>query len=327
MKKIISLIISTIIFISAMSSGMCTFAASASGKCGDNVSYTYNDGTLTISGSGPMYNAEYDAATYINWDWVENALEVNSVVINKGITAIGAYAFEALNISGQVTIPDGVTSIGLGAFTYNTGLTAVSIPASVTSIGMGAFYECPLTDIYYGGTAEQWNNISFGTENDNIYSAEVHITATSTVQTQTPQQATAPVTTTTTTTAPVTNTSNEIKVIVNGTTLSFDQPPVISNGRTLVPMRAILEALGATVEWDANSKSVMATRGNTAALLTVGNSIMRYGSVGGSAIDETLDAPPEIINGRTMIPARAIAEAFSCQVGWDAATRTVTITN
>lgn len=322
MKKIISLIISTVIFISAMSTGMCAFAASASGKCGDNATYTYNDGTLTISGSGPMYNAEYDAATYINWDWVENALEVNNVVINKGITAIGAYAFEALNISGQVTIPDGVTSIGLGAFTYNTGLTAVSIPASVTNIGMGAFYECPLTDVYYGGTAEQWNKINFGTENDNIYSAEVHITATSTAQTQTPQQVTTP-----TPTAPVANTSNEIKVIVNGTTLSFDQPPVISNGRTLVPMRAILEALGATVEWDANSKSVMATRGNTAALLTVGNSIMRYGSVGGSAIDETLDAPPEIINGRTMIPARAIAEAFSCQVGWDAASRTVTITN
>lgn len=310
MKKIMSLIISAVILISSLS--MAVYAASpVSGKCGDNLTYTYSDGTLTISGTGPMYNTEYNAESYINYGWVENPLEIDTLILHEGMTTIGAYAFSSLNISGEVTIPEGVTSIGLGAFSHSMGITSVSIPATVTNIGTAAFYDCPLIDIYYGGTPEQWNSITFGEENNNIYDAEVHVTSTSV----TPSQNTAP------------SSSDEIKVILNGNTLQFDQPPVISKGRTLVPMRAILEALGASVEWDSETKSVTSAKDNTVVLLTVGSTTMTYSKAGESIVNVTLDAPPEIINGRTMIPARAIAEAFDCDVKWDSATRTVTITS
>ena len=133
--------------------------------------------------------------------------------------------------------------------------------------------------------------------------------------TSTPTRPTTPATSTTPTT-------DEIKVIVNGTTLAFDQPPIVVDGRTLVPLRAIFEALGATVEWDAPVQAVYAERNGTFVTMQIGHDILYKNS------DEEikLDVPPQIVNGRTLVPARAVAESFGADVKWDANTRTVTIT-
>lgn len=112
-----------------------------------------------------------------------------------------------------------------------------------------------------------------------------------------------------------------VTVLLNGEALSFnDQPPVIIEGRTLVPLRAIFEAMNATVEWDQSTATVTSTRGDVTVKMAIGdNTIYKNGT------PTELDVPAQIINDRTMVPARAVAEAFGAQVGWDGDSRTVTI--
>ena len=103
---------------------------------------------------------------------------------------------------------------------------------------------------------------------------------------------------------------------------SYGSPATIVEGRTLVPLRAIFEALGASVEWDNVTRTVTSVKGADTVQLTVGSDTFYKN-------DEpiTLDVPAQIINDRTMVPARAIAEAYGVEVAWDAATRTVILTN
>lgn len=113
---------------------------------------------------------------------------------------------------------------------------------------------------------------------------------------------------------------DDIKVIVNGQNVVFDQPPIIENNRTLVPLRAIFEALGAIVGWDNETNSVIATKGDTLIFLQIGhNQLYKNDQV------VQLDVPPMLVNDRTLVPVRAIAESFDLTVSWDDATQTVTI--
>jgi hypothetical protein len=119
--------------------------------------------------------------------------------------------------------------------------------------------------------------------------------------------------------APVNNDS--IKVTVGDTAVVFDQEPIIKEGRTLVPLRAIFEALGATVEWNAETKTVSAKDEKGVEItLTIGSKEMK---VGDKVV--TLDVPAQIVKDRTLVPVRAIAEAFGAEVAWDATTKTVAI--
>ena len=114
----------------------------------------------------------------------------------------------------------------------------------------------------------------------------------------------------------------DITVTLDGEPIDFaDQAPEIVEGRTLVPLRAIFEALGASVEWDQVTRTVTSEMGGTTIQLTVGSDTLYKN-------DEpvTLDVPAQIINSRTMVPARAIAESYGVGVEWDAATRTVVLT-
>lgn len=162
-----------------------------SGKCGNNATYTLSDdGVLTISGKGAMTNFIYTDDDESTCPWHPHRWDIQTVVIEEGVTTIGDYAFAYSNIE-NVTIPNTVTSIGKGAF-IGTYLTSVIIPEGVTDIkefafwrcgslqtitlpttlktvGQGAFYAAEnwddefyseLTDIYYGGGMGQfWNSI------------------------------------------------------------------------------------------------------------------------------------------------------------------------
>lgn len=113
------------------------------GQCGDNAYWHFdnNSGTLTISGSGDMWNYNLCNESPFN-DAIKN------IVIDEGITSIGDEAFSDCNELTSVIIPNSVTSIGNWVFDGCYGLTNVAIPNSVTSIGHGAFYCCGnLTDI------------------------------------------------------------------------------------------------------------------------------------------------------------------------------------
>ena len=114
-----------------------------SGTCGangDNVRWTFDSstGTLTISGTGEM--ADYAGNAYPPYDNYGD--QIINVVIENGVTSIGAYAFyNYYNNLVSVTIPAGVTSIGEGAFNCNN-LISVILPEGLTSIGDGAFEDC-----------------------------------------------------------------------------------------------------------------------------------------------------------------------------------------
>lgn len=110
-------------------------------------------------------------------------------------------------------------------------------------------------------------------------------------------------------------------VRINGKSVSFDVCPEIIDGRTMVPMRAIFEAMGASVTWDDYTKSVYASKSGTDIKLSVGMCEMYKN---GALL--WLDCAPLIKAGRTMVPVRAIAEAFGCNVSWDDANKVVNIT-
>ncbi|NPV69174.1 MAG: hypothetical protein HPY55_00830 [Firmicutes bacterium] len=111
-----------------------------------------------------------------------------------------------------------------------------------------------------------------------------------------------------------------LKVFVNGKKPSFDVPPVIKDGRTLVPVRALVEALGATVEWQAETRTVVISKGDTVVRLQLET---RTALVNEQPVE--LDVPPKSINGRTVIPLRFIAQALGCEVDFDNDSGTVVV--
>ncbi len=111
-----------------------------------------------------------------------------------------------------------------------------------------------------------------------------------------------------------------IKVIIDIKNVKFDVPPTIINGRTLVPLRAIFEALGATVEWDDATQTVTSEKGETKISLTINSNIM---TVNGE--EKTLDVPATLIDSRTLVPVRAISESFGLAVAWDGDNNIVSI--
>ena len=115
--------------------------------------------------------------------------------------------------------------------------------------------------------------------------------------------------------------SDEIKIYFNGSNLESDVQPMIIEDRTFVPLRVIFEALGAEVDWDGETGTVISKLGDSTVTLTIGeNQIV----VDGEA--RALDVPAQIVNDRTLAPVRAVSEAYGCDVQWNEAKRTVTIT-
>ncbi|MCH5210789.1 MAG: copper amine oxidase N-terminal domain-containing protein [Oscillospiraceae bacterium] len=115
--------------------------------------------------------------------------------------------------------------------------------------------------------------------------------------------------------------SEPIYVTLNGSTLNFDQPPIMINNRTMVPIRAIFEALGYTLDWNGDTQTAVASNGSNTITVTVDNNIITYS--GGTY---ECDTPPVNRNGRILVPVRAISECADCAVDWDDKTRTVIIT-
>ncbi|MGB9662722.1 MAG: stalk domain-containing protein [Moorellaceae bacterium] len=104
----------------------------------------------------------------------------------------------------------------------------------------------------------------------------------------------------------------EIPVLIDGLPVTFDVQPIIQNGRTLVPFRAIAEALNVKVYWDGTTQTISATDGKTSVRLQIGNKTAYRND---SPI--LLNVPPQILGGRTLIPLRFFGEAFNCKVEWD----------
>ena len=163
-----------------------------SGKCGDNVYYSFDGETLTLSGTGDMYS----------WDNADNKSPFNgdedicNVIIGDGVTGIGDYAFtgctnlfsaaipESVNAIGEgafasscvdeIVIPDGVETLEENVFSGCTNLNQLYIPSSVTAIKKGAFKDAPLSkEVFLGASGDDWSAVTTDeTDNETLLNAE-----------------------------------------------------------------------------------------------------------------------------------------------------------
>lgn len=337
MKKILSLILTICLIISICVFMPLSASAATSGTCGDDLTWTLDDkGTLTISGTGDM-DSHWSRGIMPKWyKFHENII---NIYIEDGVTNISNFAFAFCFNAKCITMPNSLSYIGISAFQGCKSLEKVIIPQKVKQIDRLAFAGCdniqaifiPKTltqiddacfgenhaksiedtnaggvfrdmnhrfNIYYEGNESLWENINISNNynkalldspvsfNSFLYDVENHITIY----------------------------LNEERIVLN-------PPTKVVGGRTLVPLRAIFESMGTSVEWNDSTKTVTSKLGDTTIQLTIGNNLLYKN---GTAI--ALDVPAQLINGYTMVPLRAVAEAFGADVGWDGDTQTVYIT-
>ncbi len=114
-------------------------------------------------------------------------------------------------------------------------------------------------------------------------------------------------------------------VYFNGTEMTFDAEPYISEDRTMVPFRALFEAVDADVVWDAETQTVIAVRPDEAGSTSI---TLQIGSTDAFVNEEkvTLDKAAEITGDRTFVPLRFVMESLGADVEWDPDTASVYIT-
>lgn len=262
-------------------------------------------GSLVFSGTAHYSNESnwVDNVLYIGNHLIKTNTKISgNCVVKPGTLTIADSAFERCSKLASVELPSSVRNIGNNAFASCKSLTEIKLPASIQSLGDNVFRGTGITDIYYEGSKADWEKVSIASANDVIKNATIHFSGEGSV-------------------SPEPTPDNEvIKVKVNNELVVFDQPPVLENGRTLVPLRAIFEALGAEVGWDDPTQTVTASKGETEISLQIGSTQMNV-----NADIKTLDVPAKLVNGRTLVPVRAISEAFGCKVDWVEGTQTVLI--
>lgn len=114
--------------------------------------------------------------------------------------------------------------------------------------------------------------------------------------------------------------ADEIAVKLNGEYMQFDVPPILENDRTLVPFRAIFEALGCDVEWDDDNQTAIGIRNGKTIMLPIGDAMAKIDNEG-----MFMDQPAIVVNDRTMVPLRFVSEALGANVEWIDETNTVVI--
>ncbi len=112
----------------------------------------------------------------------------------------------------------------------------------------------------------------------------------------------------------------EVTVKIDGETQNFDQPAILENYRTLVPLRGVFEKLGANVYWTQSTQTVRVTKDDTEVTLKIGS---KTATVNGEEV--ILDVAPKLVNYRTMVPLRFVTEALGARVTWDSKTLTASI--
>lgn len=173
-----------------------TLNSSYSGTCGDNATWIYDENTktLTIGGSGPMW--DWNSGTFTDTPWYKFKSEIKTIAFDEGITTTGRYAFlymEALTeirlsstieiIGGfsfgwnstleTLIVPEGVRFISGRAFSRVDNLKTIYFPSTLESIDMYAFIfgsgYGPISDVYYNGTKEDWAKVYLSSQGDNAH--------------------------------------------------------------------------------------------------------------------------------------------------------------
>ena len=326
----------------------------AENSCGEAARWDIKNGELIISGAGEISDYTKEAPA----PWNERSGEILSLTVKEGITEIGSRCFAELTALKSAELPSTLTAIGERAFYGCSAIEYLKLPNSVRIIGDGAFNSCtavkridmpsalekigassfmnmPLLAAvtvpenvsemgdwaFFGNTAlgalyfegKPLQNVGkFITgrikEDYIVYCPETYLSEWKKSGLFPTEKITSY------------NPAERICVYVNNSEVIFDRQPVIVNDRTLVPVRAIFEAMNAIVGWDAETSTVVAEKDGTIIRIQIGASVMYKN-------DEqlTVDAPARIIGDRTFVPIRVISESFGAAVEWDNERRCVNI--
>ena len=123
---------------SSTASTAASAAAAGDNSCGENVTWTLADGTLTISGTGRMTDYSSNSPA----PWADQADQITAVVVEAGVTTVGGSSFKGCTNLTTVTLADGVEYIETAAFNGCTALSDITIPESMGYIKTGAFKDC-----------------------------------------------------------------------------------------------------------------------------------------------------------------------------------------
>lgn len=133
------------------------------GECGEAAEYVLTeDGVLTISGTGSIYNYHSGAPA----PWYESKDMIQAVVIEEGITQIGNQSFSRCAGLTSVSLPESLTAIGSNSFLACKGLTEIRIPQNVTEIGRYSFSGASIANTIFEGTTEEWEGVLIGEKNE-----------------------------------------------------------------------------------------------------------------------------------------------------------------
>ena len=176
---------------------LCCFVAlpmeaqADSGTCGDSLTWTLSYGTLSISGTGDMY--DYTSSSHAPWyskrdhiknieigrgvthigDYAFRNCEITSLTIPGNVKSIGQYAFRTNQNMKELVLEEGVETLGTYAFAYCSALTSIKMTSSINLLAERAIFDCrALTDVYYVGTQEQWNAMTIETGNHKLTGAK-----------------------------------------------------------------------------------------------------------------------------------------------------------
>ncbi len=232
--------------------------------------------------------------------------ELKSVILPKKLAKLENGIFNHCTKLRTISIPDSIQIIEKDAFYRCDELWTITLPKSVKSIGENAFASCP----NLAAATIPDSVISIG---DNAFQKNGMFQIYAKPQTQ----------------AEIFANSNEIPfeelitVSVNGEEIFFDQPPVTdtANYRTLVPMRAVLDTLGAEISWDNNTNTAGILFHDTRILIRIGEPFMM---VNGESVP--LSSPAIEFNNRTLLPIRSIIEAINGTVQWNEEKKHINIT-
>lgn len=275
-------------------------------RCGENVFWSFDSGTqtLTVSGSGDMYNYANASDT----PWIGS--DVRKIVIDDGVTSLGNYAFSWLytlqtvkfpnslrHIGGKaffgckslasVYMSNNVEIIGWSAFEVCDNLKTIYLPKSLCMIMNGAFDNCGLEEIYYAGSEEDWDNVSLGTSNGFLEGINICYMRDCESMFIVGQPS----------------------CVINGEIVALDSRAVSYKGKVFAPVRAVADSVGAEAIWNGEMQELTISKDgiDKAFMLNYGDCIsvngVIYVSIG--AVWQTfLDDVYAIISDETSIRAR-----------------------
>jgi len=135
-NRVLSILLALCFVVTLLPAAVFADAEPVSGTLGDNITWVFDNGTLTVSGNGEMEDCTWGAP------WLELSDPITKVIITKGVTSVGAGAFYCCTGLKTVVLPEGIKTIDDYAFSNCTALERVTFPGSLKSIGFCAFLNC-----------------------------------------------------------------------------------------------------------------------------------------------------------------------------------------